>query len=324
MSMAACKKDAADIPKDNDKNIRVLKVQYLGHNYSSDFVFDPPFPMYTRECTYYYDSEGRLSYIKNDDILRAQVDYNQGQIIVTNEVEQDSRYASYWDRSDISIQNNRVEKVIINTFSPGLFAFEADKLIRKVNIGISSDGRLKSVILDSKDHNGGGIFGEFFGPLNTEILSYDNNGLPEKLDGFLVLVTSPSISYPQSWDFAFQYKKADEIPTKLKRLVNEELLFSNRYGVTNYDIFYTDSSRNYSQFGEGNWLVSFGLPQYYILEEKSSHLVSQRTTNYYQLNSLSGNREFIKTKVEDFPYVHDATAKTLEIAALKIWYEFVE
>ncbi|MCZ2392624.1 MAG: hypothetical protein LC105_02035 [Chitinophagales bacterium] len=37
-----------------------------------------------------------------------------------------------------------------------------------------------------------------------------------------------------------------------------------------------------------------------------------------------GKREYIKTTVEDFPYKHDAEAKTLEIDGLKIWYEYVE
>jgi hypothetical protein len=61
--LAACKKDTPDIPKGDDRDIRVLKVQYLGHDYSENFVFDPPSPMYTKECTYNYDSEGRLSHI---------------------------------------------------------------------------------------------------------------------------------------------------------------------------------------------------------------------------------------------------------------------
>lgn len=130
-------------------------------------------------------------------------------------------------------------------------------------------------------------------------------------------------------DFTFQYNKADDVPMKLKRLVNEELLFSNRYGVTILDFFFIDSTRNFSQLGEGNWLISFGLPQFYILEEKSTHLVSKRTTNYYK-GGINENEDpdcskaFFKTTVQDFPYVHDATAKTLEIAGLKIWYEYVE
>ncbi|MCZ2394443.1 MAG: hypothetical protein LC105_11340 [Chitinophagales bacterium] len=324
LMMSACKKDTvekSDIPKDDDKDIRVLKVQYIGHDYSEDFVFDPPSPMYTRTCTYHYDKDGRLSNIKNDDILRVQVEYGHEQITVTNEVEQGSRYACYWDNSTINYQNNRIDNIIVNVFSPGFWAMEAFKLRRKMNIRISPDDRLKSVMLDSTDHNGSAGMGEWFAPLSTEILSYNKNGLPDRLDG--VVVTLTPIENPLLWNFTFQYNKVDDVPTKLKRLVNEELLFSNRYGVTNLDAPYMDSTRYYSQFGEGNWLISFGLPQYYILEDKSSHIVSKRTTKHYKIND-AGEREYIKTTVEDFPYKHDAEARTLEIAGLKIWYEYVE
>ncbi|MCO5230915.1 MAG: hypothetical protein M9958_07130 [Chitinophagales bacterium] len=129
--------------------------------------------------------------------------------------------------------------------------------------------------------------------------------------------------------FSFHYIKADDVPTKLKRLVNEELLYLNsRYGVMNLNtrkLYYGDASQWKSEYGsgEGNWLISFGIPQYYILEEKSTHLVSQRTTEFYHTD-MYGNTEYLKTKVEDFSYKHDAEAKTLEIAGLKIWYEYVE
>lgn len=87
--------------------------------------------------------------------------------------------------------------------------------------------------------------------------------------------------------------------------------------------------RKFQPAWRGNWLIFFGLSQVYILEEKSTHLVSKRTTNYYkggtnENEDPDGSKEFFKTKVEDSPYIHDAKAKTLEIAGLKIWYEFVE
>ncbi|MCO5230345.1 MAG: hypothetical protein M9958_04220 [Chitinophagales bacterium] len=320
--VSACKKDTVkkpDISNGDDRDIRITKVQYLGHDFNPLFFFSSPTPlMYTKECTYHYDSDGRLSYIMNDDILRVQVEYSHEQIIVSNNVEQeDKKIASYWDHSIISYQNNKIRNIIINAFSPG-FVIEASIDQRSMIVKRESDGRLKSVMDDGTFEN------EWFFPLSTQVLSYNENGLPYRLVGSIVLDIKKTLPLP--WDFTYQYNKADDVPTKLKRLVNEELLLStNIYGIANYDIYYIDSSRHLSQFGEGNWLISFGLPEYYILEEKSTHLVSKRTTDYYQLDSLSGDREFIKnTKVEDFPYKHDAEAKTLEIAGLKIWYEFVE
>lgn len=161
-------------------------------------------------------------------------------------------------------------------------------------------------------------------PMQLEQIKYNSMGYPassqSKTQMYFYLARNDSVDFR----LEYEYQRAADVPTLLKRMVNEELLFSNRYGVTILDFYFIDDTRNYSQFGEGNWLISFGLPQYYILEEKSKYMVSQRTTDYYQLDSLSGEREYIKTKVEDFPYIHDAAAKTLEIAGLKIWYEFVE
>jgi hypothetical protein len=324
LSMIACKKDVK-IPKDVNTDIRVLKVQYIGHDYSSDFVFNPPFPMYTKECTYYYDSEGRLSHIKNDDILRAKVEYDKEQITVTNEVEQDSQKAFYWENSIISYRNNKIENILIATPYWEFPSFPSGPSIDNVSISRASDGRLNSVMLE-RSPNAPVPSTILFFELATDILSYNDNGLPNKLETPLFYWSDPDY---YTADFTFQYNEAEDVPMKLKRLVNEELLFSNRYGITNFDLLYIDSTRNFSQLGEGNWLISFGLPQYYILEEKSTYLVSKRTTTFYKggVNEgldPDGSKEFFKTKVEDFPYIHDAKAKTLEIAGLKIWYEFVE
>ncbi|HUH74313.1 MAG TPA: hypothetical protein VLZ75_07880 [Chitinophagales bacterium] len=323
--MGACKKDTVekpDIPKGEDRDIRVLKVQYLGHDY---FVLgDPPPLMYARECTYHYDTEGRLSYIENDGIRRATIEYNPEQIKATNDAEQNRIFSLYWDNSTIKFQGNRIENIMVTTrhlsIEPQNFTTQDG-----IDINRASDGRLKSVMLEVSPDAPVPSSVLYLG-LATEILSYNDNGLPDKLETPLFYWADPDY---YTADFTFQYNKADDVPMKLKRLVNEELLLSNRYGITNFDLLFLDSTRNFSQLGEGNWLISFGLPQFYILEEKSTHLVSKRTTNYYkgginENEDPDGSKEFFKTTEEDFPYIHDAKAKTLEIAGLKIWYKFVE
>lgn len=322
LSMSGCKKDSekSDIPKE-EKDIRVLKVQYQGHDY---FVLSEPLPlMYLKECTYHYNADGRLIRIENDGILRAQVEYEKEQIKVTNEAEQEQLFSSYWDNSAIRFQDNKIENIMATTrhlsIEPRDFTTEEG-----IDINRTSDGRLKSVM--SERSSDAPVPSSSFPGLSTEILSYNSNGMPNKLETPL-FYWSGSDYYTA--DFTFQYNEAEDVPMKLKRLVNEELLFSNRYGITNFDLLYLDSTRNFSQLGEGNWLVSFGIPQYYILEEKSTHLVSKRTTTYYkggikENGDPDGTKEFFKTITEDFPYIHDAKAKTLEIAGLKIWYEFVE
>src|SRR5690554_3467690 len=153
--MGACKKDIPDIPKDDDRNIRILKVQYMGHDYSPDFVFDPPSPMYIRTCTYHYDKDGHLSNIKNDDILRVQVEYGHDQIELKNGVEQDRMLATYWDYSIISYLDNKIENVIINAFSPGIILEAFVDQIR-MTISRTLDGKLKSVMNDSNFYSGRG------------------------------------------------------------------------------------------------------------------------------------------------------------------------
>jgi hypothetical protein len=324
LSMIACKKDVSekiDIPKEDDRDIRVLKVQYMGHDY---FVFGDSLPlMYPRECTYHYNGEGRLSYIENDGEQRVKAEYDNNHIKVTNGVEQNRLFSSYWDNSNIIFQGKRIENVISTTL---LLNIEPHSMTieDEIKINRTSDGRLKSVM--SEVSQDAPVPFSLYSGLSTEVLSNKDDMLPDKLETPL-FYWSGSDYYTA--DFTFQYNEAEDVPMKLKRLVNEELLFSNRYGITNFDLLYIDSTRNFSQLGEGNWLISFGLPQYYILEEKSTHLVSKRTTTFYKggVNEgldPDGSKEFFKTKVEDFPYIHDAKAKTLEIAGLKIWYEFVE
>lgn len=320
---SACKKDTPkkpDIPQD-ERDIRILKVEYLGHD---NLILGDPTPlMYTKASTYHYDTDGHLTRIENDGVRRATVEYSHEQIKATNDAEQNQLFTSYWDNSIIRFQDNKIENIMATTrhlsIEPRDFTTQDG-----IDISRTSDGKLKSVL--SERSLDAPVPSSSFPGLSTEILSYNDNGLPNKLETPL-FYWSGSDYYTA--DFTFQYNKADDVPMKLKRLVNEELLFSNRYGITNFDLLFLDSTRNFSQLGEGNWLISFGLPQFYILEEKSTHLVSKRTTNYYKggVNEVldpDGSKEYLKTTVQDFPYIHDVAAKTLEIAGLKIWYEFVE
>src|SRR5690554_2770806 len=134
--------------------------------------------MYTRACTYHYDSEGRLSHIKNDGVLRIQVEYGHDQIELTNGVEQDRMLATYWDSSIISYLDNKIDNVIINAFSPGIIL---EAFVDRIGMTISTtlDDKLKSVINDSNVYSGRG----WSIPLSTEISTYTINGLPDLVDG---------------------------------------------------------------------------------------------------------------------------------------------
>src|SRR5690554_4830345 len=108
--MGACKKDTPDIPQNDDRDIRVLKVQYLG--YDNLVLTNPLPPMYLKECTYHYDTDGRLTRIENDGVRRATVEYNQEQIKATNDAEQNQLFTSYWNNSVIGFQGNRIDNIV--------------------------------------------------------------------------------------------------------------------------------------------------------------------------------------------------------------------
>lgn len=307
LMLVTCQKDKQVIEDlfDENKDIRVLRVEYV----YTDSPTDENPDLYQNNVHYTYNSDNYLTNIKNGTYNRADISYKKENIhILAGENDR------YWQYSDVLYSpNGKIENIRVMTpafFYPylkyeGELKFLRNNLNKIIEISMSESSS--------------------YYPLLSKITSYNDFGLPE------TSAYIPNIGdsiYPEDTinhlEFNFEYTKGEDIPQKLKRLINEELLFLNRYGITNRDVMYLRNKYfNESEWGEGNWLVSFGLPQYYILEERSSHIVSKRTTKHYKINE-GGELEHIKTTVEDFPYVHDAQARTLEIAGLKIWYEFVE
>lgn len=392
--MSACKKDTVekpDIPKGDDRDIRVLQVQY-SHDNGGGLV--------KSDIYYRYDESGQLSDILTGSLNSvASIEYDNGQIKIGTRNYEFPGYPDIRPYTTI-VGKDVIENIKVNV--PRIIPWSSlmSQDLSRVNISRSSNGKLNSILLDSIFGNDNTVSPSEarklnYRSLNIRVQSYNSSGLPDKIEsikgindiGFEDLKGTPfedwnDIPYEDLYrkvivnpvyagrdslfkdlfekfglnyyvnpaptlipddkanqllealelgpvKFSFHYSEANDVPTKLKRLVNEELLYLNsRYGVMNLttrNLYYGDATQWISEYndGEGNWLISFGLPQYYILEDKSTHLVSERIMELYQTN-MYGNTEIMKTKVEDFPYKHDADARTLEIAGLKIWYEFVE
>ncbi|MCO5232102.1 MAG: hypothetical protein M9888_00005, partial [Chitinophagales bacterium] len=225
-----------------------------------------------------------------------------------------------WMDTKILISQNKVEKINVLTKLLTMLSIEGELEINR------KDNKFERIMFS--DYVSNSVTTYF--PIESKVLKYNQYDLPESTVMDSKFIRNDKYSKYMAY-FNFEYVEALSIPKKLKRLINEELLFLNRYGVTNadFDFFLNNNTsvlygnNNGNQYGEGNWLISFGLPQYYILEEKSNYMVSKRTTDIYQIDE-AGEKKYLKTRVEDFPYKHDSKAKTLEIAGLKIWYEFVE
>lgn len=305
----SCEKDKIVVPvdrhlEDDDRAIRILKVEY--QNKSHNIVFKPE---------YRYNEEGFL-----DSILMVdsnQTPNNTEWVAVSHENDQFNFISKlgetdyFWNKIQVQTFGNLIFKILVTTpmaTEPHIVGTGEISPKREDNY------RLKSMELTEKTS---------FAPICIKINSYNKYNLPEK--------TSSKSDFTFSlhqFEFSYQYAKGENIPSVLRRMINEELLYLNRYGITNYDEIVIANENGlikspFSPFGEGNWLISFGLPQYHILEDKSTHIVSKRTTKHYKIND-AGEQEYVKTTVEDFPYIHDADAKTLEIAGLKIWYEFLD
>lgn len=320
--LTACKKDDSNqsILEDIGKNLKILRVQYNNESGEQKYI-------------YLYDENNRVTKVVNEKNLdtdnepRFQVQYRLGELEVISQFEGTSD--NYWNRSIISLNSNKIESIEVHTPLPGTYPIDFSG---RININRTVNGQIKSVELDST-FVGGLIINDTntlsnklmtYYPISTQIVSFNENNHPYKSISTKEIQTVGTSHKNYVYEFDFQYDKAANIPAKLKRLINEELLHLNKFGVTNFDVkTIATGEQPWSEYGEGNWLVSFGLPQYHILEDKSTHMVSKRTTKHYKIND-GGEKEYIKTTIEDFPYVHDADAKTLEINGLKIWYEYVD
>ncbi len=320
---SSCSKDAKiDVNEisGDARDVRILKVLYIIDTLPNDIV------PYVGQFTYVYDTDGLISRIEftepEDGVNPIRVLFEKkddGLHIESNFV-----FDTHWKKSIVTSRERRVDKIWVSSngpfigypfYFPGIILIErqADRSINFLN-QINENDDAESTYF----------------PLLPKVESFYKKDLPKKIK------TRPNLNWKSSnfdysklsFEFEFTYTPAEDIPLKLKRMVNEELLHLNKYGVTNPDairIGTEDPVNLYlsSPFGEGNWLVSFALWDKYILSEMSSHLVSKRVTKHY-INDDTGTPVFQKTTVEDFPYTHDPVAKTLEIAGLKIWYEVIE
>lgn len=158
-------------------------------------------------------------------------------------------------------------------------------------------------------------------------------------------------------DFSIKatYQVAQGVPDGLVRIVNQNVLGLSRIGFEDYQEHaqydFLVGSRLISE-GEqeahatavvkyrytfADWIVSFGLNDAFVIPSQGNHLIASKHITGKKL--VDGEYEYdaddftdrlinpIYSSVDstaNYPYTHNATNKTLEIAGLKIWYELVE
>lgn len=311
-----------------DDDIRVLKVQSIGSNYG--FYDNEVFTIYDYE-------EGKLRKLTSTsptqpDYVHVSADFDYKDLSIEIKAKP-SNVNDGWEQINIDF-NEQNQVTDISVWTPVIPHFIQFMEQSDLHVQRNSNGVLKNVLLNEET-----FYGPTYEPVSMNIISNNSFGLPEKAKAERYKKGDwmrGTVFYTTAFDFEFKYNQAKDVPSQLKRLINEELLYLNRYGVSNYDLFKLAPESAIFKFvgsgypgpigylGLGNWAVSFGLPQYYILENKSEYMVSQRTTHIYKLDFVTREEEYVKTVTEDFPYIHDAKARTLEIAGMKIWYEYVD
>ena len=170
--LIACKKDTLNIPKDDDRDIRILKVQYMGHDYDVNYAFGVSLPlMYKKKCTYHYDTDGRLTRIGNDRVRSATVEYNPEQAKATNDAEQDQLFTFYWNNSVIHFQGKRIDNIVATTRHLNIDSSDFTTWDR-IDINRMPNGKLKSVmpIVEPDDVP---VPSSPYSGIATEILSYN-------------------------------------------------------------------------------------------------------------------------------------------------------
>lgn len=118
------------------------------------------------------------------------------------------------------------------------------------------------------------------------------------------------------------YENNTDIPDGLRRMVNQALLGLNSIGFEEFSN--VPDHLNFYNFLD--WWVFFGFPEMQVIPSQNAGLVTSKLLKGKIFQDIvMGEYQFIDVdSTIHYPYIHDATAKTLEIAGLKIWYELAK
>lgn len=182
--------------------------------------------------------------------------------------------------------------------------------------------------------------GQYFYPSVISILNYNGN----EVSKFKVVSNSLIVVNPgevENYTVDVSYASDNNIPDDLKRMVNQAILGLSFTGLEGFTInpeyikndFLLNFYPNASMSVFCDWIFSFANPEIQTIPAQnigivtSKNIKGKRVLNDSEENIESPNYPYIFTEVDstaNFPYIHDAAAKTLEIAGLKIYYELVE
>ncbi|MCO5247673.1 MAG: fibrobacter succinogenes major paralogous domain-containing protein [Chitinophagales bacterium] len=152
----------------------------------------------------------------------------------------------------------------------------------------------------------------------------------------------------QDYNIQATYQNVDGVPKDLIRKVNQAILGLNPIGFEDYsfqmqydllpnsqlsasDILHAQKLAKY-KYSFADWIISFGLTDAYSIPEQGSQLISSKHIQGKKLidGKMNSNDIVVQpqyTQIDStarYTYVYHADEKMLEIAGLKIYYEWAD
>ncbi|MCO5233969.1 MAG: fibrobacter succinogenes major paralogous domain-containing protein [Chitinophagales bacterium] len=211
---------------------------------------------------------------------------------------------------------------------------------RNINYTYNSTGNLTKITRSDL------MLGVRGGEIQVE--NYDNGLVKNyKIENYLNgIQSSPKIG--QEFEIQVSYQKADGVPKDLIRKINQAVLglspisFEDYYFQQEYDLLpesnFTRGDIKHAQkvakykYSFADWIISFGLTDAYSIPEQGNQLISSKHIQGKKFVDGKQASDYIITdavykdvdSTAQYTYVYHADEKMLEIAGLKIYYEWAD
>jgi hypothetical protein len=352
-AIISCKKgiDENRIIDLTDANIRIIRVEQLEYWGSPPFLFGR-----TNFQFLYQDENIGINYngINDPGNLSGQhqlIDNSSGNYHLKYQFSSNRHFftANYNEiakpvSTSIKIEQERVRNFYdtINTWLPS-FLIENPYQFRNVQFTYDPENLLQTVMGEYLSAENEYVDGE---AISLTVQSWNDNNIEsyryKKVlnkvykAGFMPFLNAPSVGIEM--EVQVRYKRTDNIPKMLLRMVNQSFLdvfpaVSEDY-LFNWMAYFRKDGNWLTNFYNiestpkqfhSNWILTLSHPRFTVLPEQDQIISSKRMVGKKMVDIVNGEPVYQAVdSTATFPCTHDPVAKTLEIAGLKIWYEVVE
>ncbi|MCO5231440.1 MAG: fibrobacter succinogenes major paralogous domain-containing protein [Chitinophagales bacterium] len=341
-AIIACKKDLiptntnppttnppnTENPTTDDKKVRIVRVEQTVS--PNSFPFDTDQLM---NVEYVY-SNGILKRVVIKRGVSTYVYFNSSNENTHYDIDlsADPTYNSSINFSKIklNVNNGKIESVVNDfavSIAPGQVLNKNFKYIYN-NSGALTQINSKGLISEKKS-------------LEVRTGDYENNLLKNYTLKNYILDYNPIPTIGQDYKMQVSYQKADGVPKDLIRKVNQAILGLSPMGFEDYsfhmeydlhpnpsDLVHIQKVAKY-KYSFADWIISFGLTDAYSIPEQGNQLISskhikgQKVIEGKIVNNIFSQPQYASIdSISQYAYIHHAEEKMLEIAGLKIFYEW--